>query len=41
MLDSISFILTKVFVGAFLFEVLYGGTNIEFDVFGFRQFAFL
>ena len=38
MLDPISFIHTNVFVHAFLFEVLYGGVNIEFDGFGFASF---
>ena len=31
MLDPISFIHTKVFVGDFVFEVLYGGANMEFE----------
>ena len=39
MLDPISLIHTKVFVGAFQLEILYDGVNIESDVFGFRQLA--
>lgn len=39
MLDPISFIYTKVLVGAFQLKVLYGGANMEFDVLGFRRFA--
>lgn len=39
MLDPISFIYTKVLVGAFQLKVLYGGANMEFDLLGFRQFA--